>query len=581
MSKMTGFVLTGVVALSLIVPAVSLAQSDVDTSGDASCAVLSVNLRYRSTDAGTDGAVSVLQDFLNSRGYLSVQPTGFFGSLTRAAAAAFQSANGISATPPGFVGPITRAKIQAIDCNDGNNQTTNGTLSIEPANPSVQVGQTFKVQALYQPPMPPCDIPGVACAQVMPAPRPVVAVWTSSNPAVASVLPGTGAPCPVGSACPDSPVVPGAIIKGNAKGVAEIKAVYTLSPGAILIAKANVTVTNGTTQLSITVLSPNGGEQWTLGTTKNIIWSLAGYSQNQSVKLELRDATTKELIGVICTSCVPSTLAWIVGNLQDATGNFFKASPGQYLVHALPIGYSSGDMSNAPFSIVAAPVPKVTSLLVTPTTAVAGSSVTVTWSVATPTAKDWIGLFQLGSANTANSSWMYANGCSRTSSGSAVAVGSCSFVLHRETGAEVPPSTLSPGSYEFRLFANDLFTLIATSPVVTVTAATTALNNSQNQTASVLNAIEGLTTNTPTSPTPASFTYVWNNNLQIGSPHAEDVSALQRALTNEGVYTGDVTGGFYNQTYAAVQNFQQKYGIEATGFVGPATRSKLNSLYAN
>jgi len=45
------------------------------------------------------------------------------------------------------------------------------------------------------------------------------------------------------------------------------------------------------------------------------------------------------------------------------------------------------------------------------------------------------------------------------------------------------------------------------------------------------------------------------------------------------VYAGEITGGFYNQTYWAVQAFQQKYGIEATGFVGPDTRAKLNVLY--
>ena len=75
------------------------------------------------------------------------------------------------------------------------------------------------------------------------------------------------------------------------------------------------------------------------------------------------------------------------------------------------------------------------------------------------------------------------------------------------------------------------------------------------------------------------FQYVWNNNLQIGSPNVADVSALQTALMNEGVYSGEITGGFYSQTFAAVQQFQQKYGIDSTGFVGPITRTKLNSLY--
>lgn len=115
---MKKYILSGVMILSLVMPVVSLAQSDVDTSGDAACATISINLRYGARDASIGGAVSILQDFLNSHGYLSVQPTGFFGSMTRVAVAAFQNANGISATPPGFVGPVTRARIQAVDCNN-------------------------------------------------------------------------------------------------------------------------------------------------------------------------------------------------------------------------------------------------------------------------------------------------------------------------------------------------------------------------------------------------------------------------------------------------------------------------------
>ena len=100
-----------------------------------------------------------------------------------------------------------------------------------------------------------------------------------------------------------------------------------------------------------------------------------------------------------------------------------------------------------------------------------------------------------------------------------------------------------------------------------------------SQTATVLGAVSGLTASTPAPQSRGGFQYTWNNNLQIGSPYMNDVKALQTALVFESVYYGDVTGGFYNETFAAVQRFQQKYGIEATGFVGPETRAKLNALY--
>jgi peptidoglycan hydrolase-like protein with peptidoglycan-binding domain len=99
--------------------------------------------------------------------------------------------------------------------------------------------------------------------------------------------------------------------------------------------------------------------------------------------------------------------------------------------------------------------------------------------------------------------------------------------------------------------------------------------------ASALSAFNGATVATNTAPQSTNnFTYVWNRDLQIGSPYLDDVTALQKALTLEGVYGGEITGGFYNQTYLAVKAFQQRYAIEATGFVGSLTRAKLNTLFA-
>lgn len=41
---------------------------------------------------------------------------------------------------------------------------------------------------------------------------------------------------------------------------------------------------------------------------------------------------------------------------------------------------------------------------------------------------------------------------------------------------------------------------------------------------------------------------------------------------------GSVTGFFGPATQRAVKRFQEKHGIEPVGFVGPATRAKLNEL---
>src|SRR3989344_6015516 len=122
----------------LIIPSFSFAQvGDVDPNPIASdCIALQNNLRYRDRDINKNGEVSTLQDFLQSKGYLNSEPTGYFGLLTFKAVKDFQKANGIS--PTGYVGPITRAKIKALTCDDMN-----------PSTPSITVlspngGETFK-----------------------------------------------------------------------------------------------------------------------------------------------------------------------------------------------------------------------------------------------------------------------------------------------------------------------------------------------------------------------------------------------------------------------------------------------------
>ena len=112
---MKKFLLAGLF-VSVIFPGFVTAQSDIDPSGGvvSSCINLSNNMRYRMRDISVNGEVSTLQDFLQTRGYLNSEPTGFFGILTLKAVKDFQSANGIS--PTGYVGPITRAKIRELSC---------------------------------------------------------------------------------------------------------------------------------------------------------------------------------------------------------------------------------------------------------------------------------------------------------------------------------------------------------------------------------------------------------------------------------------------------------------------------------
>ena len=77
--------------------------------------------------------------------------------------------------------------------------------------------------------------------------------------------------------------------------------------------------------------------------------------------------------------------------------------------------------------------------------------------LAAPTSTDWIGLSAQGAANTSFVAWMYVS-CS-TTPGAPAAAGSCPFTI---------PSTVTPGTYELRLFSNDGYTRLATSNPLTV-----------------------------------------------------------------------------------------------------------------
>ena len=96
------------------------------------------------------------------------------------------------------------------------------------------------------------------------------------------------------------------------------------------------------------------------------------------------------------------------------------------------------------------------------------------------------------------------------------------------------------------------------------------------------------------APQSATFCYNWTRNLRVGDKGA-DVDALGKVLQKEGLnipgyaYSGIDDSLTYNVfVVTAVTGFQEKYASEilkpnllsrGTGYVGAATRAKLNALY--
>ncbi len=61
---------------------------------------------------------------------------------------------------------------------------------------------------------------------------------------------------------------------------------------------------------------------------------------------------------------------------------------------------------------------------------------------------------------------------------------------------------------------------------------------------------------------------------KIGSRGAE-VSAIQQALKDRGLFNEDVTGYYGNVTYEAVKKFQRQQGLQVDGIAGPQTLKAL------
>ncbi|MSR71578.1 MAG: hypothetical protein EXS50_02855 [Candidatus Taylorbacteria bacterium] len=118
--------------------------SSISFAQSTSCITLTKDLYVGLSDSSTQGEVSILQNFLKTKGYAtSLSVTGFFGVGTQVAVQTFQSRSNIvssgspSSTGYGAVGALTRKKIKDISC--GYITTTTGSPSA-PSSPAQSGG---------------------------------------------------------------------------------------------------------------------------------------------------------------------------------------------------------------------------------------------------------------------------------------------------------------------------------------------------------------------------------------------------------------------------------------------------------
>jgi hypothetical protein len=75
----------------------------------------------------------------------------------------------------------------------------------------------------------------------------------------------------------------------------------------------------------------------------------------------------------------------------------------------------------------------------------------------------------------------------------------------------------------------------------------------------------------------ATTTVSFDTQLKRGD-EGKQVSALQSALKQIGLYSGEITGFFGDLTKKSVMSFQKANALDAVGEVGPKTRELLNSI---
>ncbi len=315
---------------------IALADIDPEPQKPDTCLSFTNNLRYRDRDEYKNGEVSLLQDYLQVRGYLNSEPTGFFGILTRKAVMAFQKANGI--TPPsGYFGPITRAKLKELTCG--------GTTT---------EGKETRV---------------FSSAGYLTALGPNTRMWGTHNLAIDTGIRCVQAPCPSSSISypvkADNDRILEALRKYTNSNVTitGILAWNNLEGGFYGIKASNVTPV-GVVIPSLKVLYPNGGETWAKGTSQTIKWQdditstcpegaycIQGFpSKNYDLKLF---SYHTPCTGIICPAYVSSsyTIAKNIPGLSH-TWSVGKASEGvvpdgSYTLQVCVSGTNTCDSSNS------------------------------------------------------------------------------------------------------------------------------------------------------------------------------------------------------------------------------------------
>ena len=144
------------------------------------------------------------------------------------------------------------------------------------------------------------------------------------------------------------------------------------------------TINSSTTQPSITVLNPNGGETWQKGTDKNISWKSNQPSKRVNIELRRYPLQSNPSDAIVIANDVPNTsnYLWNVGKFIFD----YKLEDGRYLMEVCTIGVGGlCDQSDATFLMTSGTItPPLTLLSPNGGELVIGKEYTIEWKNTDP-----------------------------------------------------------------------------------------------------------------------------------------------------------------------------------------------------
>jgi hypothetical protein len=322
------------------------------TTTPVTCHTFSTNMRIG--DQGSE--VGALQFYLRSGEQSTISSdevsSQTFGESTASAVSAFQEKYRSSILTPaglqfgnGFVGALTRAKLnQLYGCGI---TTPGSTISL--SRTSGPVGTVvFVTKKLDSSPYSVWFTNGQLSSHLK---FPILALQvvgdnTSGNDVFPVTIPTSLCPGKEADSCSSNFAVPTPV--GN-------YSMYVKTVDGRMSNPVTFTVTGQTTD-AVTVISPNGGESWKIGSTQGISFTAPASVNSVGIYLDAYASCPK---GVLCAQYLKEyfigtayknfgTYSWLVGSTNDGQKGYIPA--GQYRVR-IDAGQAGSDFSDAPFTL--------------------------------------------------------------------------------------------------------------------------------------------------------------------------------------------------------------------------------------